>query len=163
MTRRLLKGIGRFRRPFQIDDGSWHQSYSDGTHMSPINLKYQVDDLLWVRESLRRGENGEVVYVADQEVHPDAEWIWKNKALPSIHCPRGLSRITLRVTAVKVQRLQDISEHDAMAEGVTATYPFTGNDTARKEFADLWKSIHGEKSWDENPWVAATSFERVKS
>lgn len=122
-----------------------------------------VDDVLYVRERLKRGFNGEVIYVADDAVHPDATWVWKKSALPSIHCPRGLSRIRLRVTAVKVERLQDISEDDAKAEGAYKPRGILEDDgcTYIDGFADIWESINGPGSWDANPWVAAYSFERV--
>ena len=134
-------------------------------------------DLLWVRERLDEGAAGSVVYHATGDVHPDAEWVWQRKSLPSIHCPRGLSRITLEVTDVRVQRLQDISEEDAMAEGVERLKSGRGyysakhgrgavhfgvyHDYATEAFADLWETIHGPDAWDRNCWVAAYTFRRV--
>jgi len=82
---------------------------------------------------------------------------------PSIHMPRWASRITLEVTAVKVQRLQDISNMDAVHEGVPFTeLDKTPDDLHRAQFADLWNSIHGPDAWGDNPWVAAYSFRRVE-
>lgn len=94
-----------------------------------------------------------------------------------IHMPRWASRITLKVTGVKVQRLQDISEDDARAEGAPyddgdmqfpsqkappgANYIEDGWDSARDWFTDTWNIIHGPGAWDANPWVAAYAFERV--
>ncbi|WP_238164779.1 hypothetical protein [Candidatus Phycosocius bacilliformis] len=72
---------------------------------------------------------------------------------PSIHMPRWASRISLLVTGVKVERLQDISESDVIAEGLTMT--------AKAAFEALWTSINGQASWDANPWVVAYSFERI--
>lgn len=88
---------------------------------------------------------------------------------PSIHMPRWASRITLTVTEVRVQRLQEISEADAVAEGCEATgwMPSYGNpDNAGCEesipatdaYASLWNSLHGPEAWDANPWVVAISF-----
>jgi hypothetical protein len=105
---------------------------------------------------------------------------WKS----SIFMPRWASRLTLIVTGVKVERLQDISEEDAKAEGIFARSDI-GDDqahdvwtwerdgwrysdgwrypTPRKAFSDLWDSIHGEKAWEANPFVAAISFRVIKS
>ena len=94
---------------------------------------------------------------------------------PSIHMPRWASRVILMVTGVKVERLQNISEADAIAEGILAHEP-TQDDPAeyaaaegrliyndpREAFCDLWTSINGADSWKANPWVVAYSFQRIK-
>ena len=79
---------------------------------------------------------------------------------PSIHMPRSASRLTLTVTEVRVQRLQDISEEDARAEGIEGEFlPWPqGYWTYRPYFAELWNSLHGPDAWDANPWVVALSF-----
>jgi hypothetical protein len=71
---------------------------------------------------------------------------------PSIHMPRWASRITLEITEMRVQRLQDISGDDANAEGVEHV----------AAFARLWNSINGPGAWDANPWVWALTFKRVE-
>ena len=93
---------------------------------------------------------------------------------PSIHMPRWASRLTLTVTDVRVQRLQDISEDDARSEGIERR-TFTkldgtdpqewwvghenGRATARSAFRDLWDSLNADRApWDSNPWVVALSF-----
>jgi hypothetical protein len=86
---------------------------------------------------------------------------WK----PSIHMPRWASRITLRITDVRVERLQDISDADAQAEGVGYKNPGYLPETKGNwigSFAYLWNKINGPGAWDENPWVWVISFERVK-
>jgi hypothetical protein len=82
---------------------------------------------------------------------------------PSIHMPRWASRILLEIADVRVQRLQDISEEDAKAEGCYAkTYrDGRGHEPASVDFRYLWESINGAGSWDANPWVWAISFRRV--
>lgn len=99
---------------------------------------------------------------------------------PSIHMPRWASRITLEVTEVRVERLQDISEADAEAEGVERVFgrdvpPAMGGGvetwrdyleegwrtSARSSFVTLWESIHGRGAWAKNPWVWAINFKRV--
>ena len=88
---------------------------------------------------------------------------------PSIHMPRWASRITLEITDVRVERLQDISEEDAWQEGVQE---WIGKETPWKGklapatvhgFASLWESIAGPGSWDANPWVWVIEFKRVDS
>lgn len=93
---------------------------------------------------------------------------------PSIHMPRWASRIILEITGVRVERLQDISEADAIAEGCTQNHNgyFWGGPhkvsgqkqmaTAVKAYADLWESINGPGSWDANPWVWCVSFQVLK-
>jgi len=94
---------------------------------------------------------------------------------PSIHMPRWASRITLEITSVRVERLQDISEADAIAEGCTQNHNgyFWGGPhqtgglkqmaTALQAYQDLWESINGPGSWDANPWVWVLEFCRINS
>lgn len=97
---------------------------------------------------------------------------------PSIHMPRWASRIDLEVTGVRVERLQEISEEDARAEGVDEWIPCeirTGirariwgggkrQGTAREHFSILWDSINSKRGygWDANPWVWVIEFRRVR-
>lgn len=87
-----------------------------------------------------------------------------------IHMPRWASRITLEVTDVRVERVQEISEADAIAEGLThgnahqvgKTFWYPGHhEDPRAAYAELWNSINGEGSWDANPWVWVVSFRRI--
>jgi hypothetical protein len=129
---------------------------------SPLR-KCEPGDRLWVRESYSESHPGPV-YKAD---NPNSDgWGWR----PSIHMPRSASRITLEVTAVKIERLQEITPADAEAEGVfqhVAEYSIDKifrDDraaTARLYFLDLWEKLHGLGSWDANPEVVAISFRRA--
>jgi hypothetical protein len=141
-------------------------------------------DRLWVRETwycddyrVQRGPylkpddmdvaeaqcDGTLVYRASSGDHPyEAEQpIWR----PSIHMPRWASRITLEVTDVRVERLQDISEADAQAEGVEPyrlpCHP--GRESLRHVdgFVLLWNSLNPLANWCSNPWVWVVSFQRV--
>lgn len=88
---------------------------------------------------------------------------------PSIHMPRWASRITLEITNVRVERLQEIKETDALAEGIYPVEVFGEKRyahcdgisflTAQDAYHDLWNSIY--KNWDENPWVWVIEFKRV--
>jgi hypothetical protein len=122
-------------------------------------------DLLWVREAFCYFGAGDshVAYRAtdDVDVCPDAmnEGGWK----PSIHMPRRLSRLTLRITDVRAQQLARISEQDCEAE-LGFEWGDLGNH-AYGDFMKLWDKINGKRpgcSWDANPWVWAVSFEVVK-
>lgn len=79
---------------------------------------------------------------------------------PSIHMPRWASRITLEITGVRVQRLQYISEADAVSEGCQCA-GVPASLTNRGAFAKLWESINGEGTWAANPWVWAIEFRRT--
>lgn len=141
-------------------------------------------DRLWVKEShalIWPGadppddpRDNRVEYRADTDgVSPPGEWPLDQRKdpacprwRPSIHMPRWASRLTLEVTGVRVERVQDISEEDARAEGV-----FAPNDHGhcwpdgqpRRAFADLWRTINGEGSWKANPFVWVVEFRRTEA
>lgn len=71
--------------------------------------------------------------------------------------PRTASRITLEITGVRVERLQDISEADSRAEGAV----WEQGQTAVNVFETLWETINGPGSWDSNPWVWVLCFKRI--
>ena len=101
----------------------------------------------WIRPTL---------YAAEWQERPKHRW------KPSIHMPRSASRITLEVTGVRVERLQNISEADAIAEGVKNSLHLPGGRFARENFAHLWWTINGDGSWEANPWVWVVEFKRVE-
>lgn len=83
---------------------------------------------------------------------------------PSIHMPRWASRITLEITGVRVERLNDISEEDCQAEGCQHDAVVNirdGKPTLRVKYRDLWESINGAGSWAANPWVWVVEFKRI--
>lgn len=126
----------------------------------------QPGDRLWVRETWAPHPDfplsaQRAVYRADPECEHDVER-WR----PSIHMPRPYSRILLEIVSVRVERLQDCSESDAVAEGIPRD---TGVGTQfcradpRNGYRHLWESINGAGSWDANPWVWVVEFKRVQS
>lgn len=125
----------------------------------------QPGDLLWVRETWCRYGNG-YIYRANYAggLTPISDGIggpWK----PSIHMPRMASRLTLRVTQVRVERVQDISETDARAEGVAfGTAPPHDAPTAKWAFGELWDSMRAgtEYAWERNPWVWVVCFDVIR-
>jgi hypothetical protein len=123
----------------------------------------QPGDCLWVRETWCPTMDGaEVAYykaTIDQQIVKGPKW------KPSIHMPRWASRIALEVTGVRVERVQDISEGDAIAEGIEphfAAIAEMSHDaiSPESEFALLWDSINAKRgySWDSNPWVWVVEF-----
>ena len=90
------------------------------------------------------------------------------KTRVSIHMPRWASRITLEITGVRVERLQEIDIADAQAEGVSDTGAFIldgeGNEQGGPiaEYAVLWDQIHGDGSWESNPWAWVIEYKRVE-
>ncbi len=118
-----------------------------------------VGDRLWVRETWLKSAEGRFIYRADSESIPG-----ENKWRPSMLMPTFVSRIRLEITQVRVERLQSISEADALSEGVAyPQLPDNQLDTmrARTWFRGLWETIHGYGSWDVNPWVWVIEFKRI--
>lgn len=110
--------------------------------------------------------SGHVIYAADgsHEWAGDDDGFGERSAWhPSIHMPRAASRILLEITAVRVERLQDISEADAIAEGCRNTTHLPCGRFANENFEHLWWSIHGDDSWEANPWVWVVEFQRVEA
>lgn len=144
--------------------------------------KQEVGDRLWVRECWRFGfpvkSDDPSLNIKSTQYRADygseADGIpWR----PSTHMPRWASRITLEITGVRVERLNEISENDAMAEGAQKhNYGTCGTLTGYKLlgevghtttttlatdwFKNLWQSINGKGSWDANPWVWVLVFKR---
>ena len=122
----------------------------------------QRGDRLWVREAFHICPHHEdYFYRADDENLPlkcKAHTKWK----PSIHMPRRASRITLEITSIRVERLQDISDADALAEGVDQTNTSIRGYAAER-FKRLWSSINGADSWHSNPWVWVIEFKKVEA
>lgn len=123
----------------------------------------KIGQRLWVRET--QAKNYPAVYMADVSPGFYPSYLWR----PSIHMPREASRITLEVTGVRVERVQDITEADAEAEG----FPIPEDkrkcyadrdDTARAWFKELWNDINAARGfgWDANPFVWVVEFRRVQ-
>ena len=114
----------------------------------------KAGDQLWVRETFSTdADNGEYIFKADGEAVTGGRWA------PSIHMPRKASRITLEITAIRVDRLQDISEEDAEAEGCLSD----GDECGRVRYSILWDEINGDGAWEKNQWVWVIEFKRVKT
>lgn len=184
MTRRIVKlsefgdsDTRGYKYHFRDKKGRWN----DVTDESLIKFcPYgNPGDHLWVKETFAKVKSkGTYLYKSDKMFDncgpSEIEWKWT----PSIYMPRLASRITLEITDVRVERLQDITEQDAIKEGVfrkkqeDGTY-WHGNYghpdgvgpllNAIESFRSLWLSINGEDSWNQNPWVWVISFEGLQS
>jgi len=117
-------------------------------HASTPRGCWEDGDSIWF------AADGEMPLAWQGKCQPEQRGKWR----PSIHMPRWASRITLEITGVRVERLQDISLGDCMAEG--CPFPNIAKETDPIEwFAELWESIN--KHWDANPWVWVVEFKRV--
>lgn len=147
-------------------------------HGKPVKCKYNLGDVLWVRETFgelydtcdhdelpgcpqERWSLG-YVYKADGYQHTPAKQAFFTGFKPSIHMPKEACRLFLKISDIRVERLQDITGEDALNEGVTvkSMWPTAIGD-AYIEFENLWKSINGDGSWDSNPWVWVIEFEQI--
>ena len=151
-----------------------------GNVITTQEVRYAPGDRLWVRENFKPVHSGDpsrgALYQAD--VDRD-QTVWK----PSIHMPRWASRATLDVNGVKVERIQDISHEDALAEGVqtwrdswtqkqSAEMFLRGTEAAvatregtvaQRLFYLLWTLLHGVEGWTKNPFVVAPAFRVIKA
>lgn len=185
MTRRVMNP-----QPIMEDDGMWRWKdcqWMDGSLGFPTSgiddhARYRPGDTLWVRETWGIGIQltGGIIYKADyaDKVAPLAEGErWR----PSIHMPREVARLFLRVKSVRVEQVQDITEEDALTEGIRGcwaephgnTLPFIGSakefgddlcHTRREAFSQLWDSLNAARGygWEMNPWVWVYEFERCE-
>ena len=164
----LVDGVVSFEIQTDVDDST----------VCKTKCPYgNVGDRLWVRETwayLDLGpEDGGYVYRASENGRAwestDDSFRWK----PSIHMPRKACRLELEITDVRVERLHDISDADAIAEGIK---PWKGEEgqfcnylghgyislPPKSSFESLWHSINGKERWDANPWVWVVSFKPVQ-
>jgi len=173
-TRRIVKG----RLLQLLNDGLILETIS-GKNNSSWETPYKEGDVVWVRESWHTSYNNkadkwEPVYKADGVYYYDDDGPirWK----PSMHMPKNVCRLFLKVKSVRVERLQDIFHYDVLEEGIKEftkdgviskfglkDWAWSDMPKDRKDaFKMLWQSINGKESWNENPWVFAITFERIE-
>ena len=166
-TRRIVKLNGC--KSFDVPS-DWDKEAID--HWTGGKCPYgQVGDVLWVRETWKWDifTGGYfALYRADYSTNFGAKW------KPSIHMPFEACRLFLEITNIRVERLQEISENDAIKEGLIFldykghssythnrdTYP-NGFGTATGCFSHLWQSVYGAESWQSKPWVWVIEFKRI--
>jgi hypothetical protein len=171
-TRRVLKPQPDLTDADRVRCVEWKGAIYSGNTRIP----YAPGDRLYVREAMHWTDN--LRFVADDAVvdfdrMPEG-FTAGRPHVSGMFMPRWASRITVTVTEVRVQRLQEISEADAGAEGIeqarsgrfydptvsrgTAAHLGGMHLSARSAYASLWNSLHGPDAWDANPWVVAVSF-----
>ncbi len=145
--------------------------FSMGIRSGECKLPYKEGDELYVRETwckLPVDKDGKLngkdnyYYIADGDLRPDS---WKGNWRPSIHMPMEVERIWLRITKIEIQRLQDMTEEDALREGFKEVEDLSN--TPLGEFSELWDTTIrrediGRTDWDSNPWVWVITFERIE-
>ena len=178
VTRRVVKpqpaGDGSAPEPLKTRPGYWNSWGDDNVYRPP----YQPGDILWVRETWAKiwyaDQNGcthydQPMYYYAADGTPDVTLVDEDgfekddqriRWRPSIHMPREAARIFLRVTGVRVERLQDISYADVIAEGIPAGH------AENTKFMALWdgtmkREDRNRYGWDVNPWVWVFDFERI--
>lgn len=181
-TRRVAcKGTipSRYVAATEYEPGRWrlfdaeHPSASLAQYTMPACPYGQPGDRLWVRETwayhlhAMAASNPEVsgpwVYAADGD-----QALWQRlceRWRPSIHMPRTACRLVLKITSVRLERLNEISDADALAEGIDRHDVLTDGEPPpgwhRGTFEKLWERINGTESWAANPWVWVIEFRRL--
>lgn len=195
-TRRVVKQQpvydGRFAGGWKMAGNNGHEAATCSPLIAELCPYGQPGDRLWVRESFCPIYPQDPSYNGGRPIEYDYQATYKHgdrlgdligiqkKWKPSIHMPRAVSRITLEITGVRVERLQDISEADAISEGIEEGVPATGTDVRiwknyshskqrtpwlvcpLNSYFSLWESINGPGSWEANPWVWVVGFKRLK-
>lgn len=168
VTRRAVKPQPKAALYPMPDSMCWPGCFANCEEERVYRPPLQTGDILWVRETWAKSMAGTFMYRADDKAIMMERWH------PSIHMPREAARIFLRVTDVRSERLNDITDAQAKAEGVSMPLP-AQKDPEYAEyiggyygaFADLWDSTIKPKDiptygWDANPWVWVIEFERCE-
>ena len=159
----LSDGTWSFWYPGNVDSGFANKAYPDG---GGFKCPYGVPgDRLWVRETWANVLYHKMFYRADSDRTLPKGCKWK----PSIQMFRWASRITLEITSVRVERLQDITRSDIRAEGLVCPKEYCSDDLEYNykhwyhlEWIKLWDSINGKKyPWKSNPWIWVIGFKRI--
>lgn len=180
-TRRIIKHLPAGVATIWHDGAEWNVENAAGnTWLGRLTCPYgNPGDHLWVRETWAKQLDGKIIYRADHENWQLADYTTTGAWRPSIHMPRAASRITLQITDIRAHRLHDITEADAIAEGLHFTVPNSGPNiyydnyhtsgwldpemlnNPIASYLTLWGKINGPHSWRQNPWVWAITFKPI--
>lgn len=176
VTRRVVKPQPEGRPVPMTKDSCWPGCFAIQGTEKVVRPPYQPGDILWVRETWQTKRGGGYLYKADTIgsfdlfITPEGRVVNYIPWRPSIHMPREAARIFLRVTDVRVERLQDMRLKDCEKEGVQLNFVESadlvmGSIRARERFSGVWDSTIKPKDlasygWDANPWVWVIEFER---
>lgn len=181
MVRKILSGEKtQTRRTFKqkalekIDSGVMsgkcfpldHEKVKDDKHIKSYCPFGQIGSLLWVRETFASDLPTKSGYAYRATHKPEdlkEDWQKTIKWTPSIHMPRSACRLILEITNIRYERLGDITESDAKAEGCDDSQPIglvelSGNENPLQRFQKLWSSVYGDKSWLNNQWTWVLDF-----
>lgn len=160
-TRRIIKP--QPQGYFEVSEEPLYIYDTDGKQ-GKITPPYQPGDILYVRETWKQAPNGYYYYEDWQKNNIADVTKWK----PSIHMPKKATRIWLKATDVRVERLRDITPEQIGREGVEVEYPHVLNgEEKRYAFSTLWNSTIKKSDidtygWDANPWVWVIEFDRCE-
>lgn len=179
-TRRIVKSNST---AYEWLESGFTPEYVSGTGNEAIRA-INAGDILWVRETTVRLDRDHVIeglFAYKANCDADSEEIRKEyiksgrpyKWKPSIFMPKEACRIFIKVTSIKVERLNEISQQDAEKEGVSiddeglSCYDYLDKKfryyfCPQESYKSLWESINGKGSWETNPWVWVYEFERVE-
>ncbi len=177
VTRRVVKPQPEGRPVPMTKDSCWPGCFAIQGTEKVVRLPYQPGDILWVRETWQTKRGGGYLYKADTIgsfdlfMTPEGRVVNYIPWRPSIHMPREAARISLRVTGVHVERLRDVTDHEAEKEGVLKVreHEYKGQKhlfyAPRAAFHEIWDSTVdpyylGLFGWEANPWVWVIEFER---
>lgn len=190
-TRRIFKDHPRLASDVsKVDLAMWFNDYDE--YILSFSQYGKTGDLLWVKETFQRNFSSHVshqgyLYKTDigfKDVnyriwcyekkgeyfdHYDRQFSWK----PSIHMPKAAARIWLKITDIRIERLMDISNEDAIAEGIKIVGKYRYKNYLKDlnkdfflsplpSFRSLFESINGEQIWKANPWVWVITFEKIE-
>ena len=190
-TRRVVKLSKDTYGGIEINDLSFTTFDANGNPLISTCPYGRVGDILWVRETFARiypnrteepqtttvgwmrqnPGKSPYIYLANENLESKKVYYYK----PSIHMPKSAARIWLEITNIRIERLHDISEEDAITEGIEEIHPapfvirwknyMIENsfwECPEGSFMSLWQTINGKESWESNPWVWVVEFKQIE-